>query len=209
MHRPLKESCTLQLLNFKMNDPQAVNNAFWRSCSFILGAAMQRTFKESAGLFLHSFPRPHVRSGSFVHDIALNDSNWQPTQKDFHTLNVEMTKIAHESHKIERLEVSHEIALEMFRDNPFKREQLPNISNQNNGIVTLYRVADHIDISKGPMVGSSSFVGRFKLASTHKISNAEDACNLYRVQGVAIPYGFIMGAFGFDILIDRAQKLVS
>lgn len=61
MHRPLKESCTLQLLNFKMIDPYVVNRAFWRSCSFMLGAVMQRTFKDDAGMFLHSFPPPNSK----------------------------------------------------------------------------------------------------------------------------------------------------
>lgn len=209
MHRPLKDSCTLQLLNFRMKDPYAVNKVFWRSCSFLLGAVMQRTFKENAGLFLHSFPYPNVRSGSFVHDIALNESNWQPSEKDFHTFTVELVKLAAEAKRFERLEVTHDIALEMFRDNPFKREQLPNISNKNNGVVTLYRVAEHIDISKGPMISSTDFFQRFKVASVHKISNAEDSCNLYRVQGVALPSGFSVSAFAFNALVERAKKLVS
>jgi len=207
MHRPLDRGCTLQLLNFRMNDPKDVNRVFWRSCSFLLGAVMQRTFKESSGLFLHSFPSPNVRSGSFVHEIALNDSNWKPTEKDFHTLMIEMIKLASEAKKIERLEVSHEIALEIFRENPFKREQLPNISNMNSGVVTLYRVGDHIDISKGPMMSSTSFIDRCKIAAAHKISGASDSCNLYRVQGVALPSGFRISGFAFDILVERAKKL--
>lgn len=209
MHRPLKDSCTLQLLNCRGNDPYVVNRIFWRSCSFLLGAVMQRTFKESSGLFLHSFPAPIVRTGSFVHEIALNDSNWQPTQKDLHTLDVEMVKLASEAKRFERLDVSHDVALEIFRENPFKREQLPSISNKNEGIVTLYRVGDHIDISKGPMISSTSFLGRCKIASAHKISTSSESCNLYRVQGVALPSGFTMSSFAFNILIERAKKLVS
>lgn len=209
MHRPLKSSCTLQLLNFKMNEPYAVNKAFWRSCSFMLGAVMSRTFKESSGLFLHSFPYPNVRSGSFFHDIALNESNWHPSQDDFRALGVELTKLGSEAKKFERLEVSHEIALEMFKENPFKREQLPSISNSNDGIVTLYRVGDHIDISKGPMIANTSFLGRCSIASAHKISSAEDSCNIYRVQGVALPVGFTMSYFAMSILVDRAKKLVN
>jgi len=207
MHRPLKGSCTLQLLHMKINDPTAVNKVFWRSSSFLLGAVMQRTFKENSGLFLHSFPWPSVRSGSFVHDIALNDSNWQPSSQDLKTLGVGMINLSLENLKFERLEVSHDIALEMFRENPFKREQLPSISNQNNGVVTLYRVGDHIDISKGPMITSTGFFERCSIASAHKISNASDSCNIYRVQGVALPSGFRMSPFSFDILADRAKKL--
>ncbi|CRL06228.1 CLUMA_CG019062, isoform A [Clunio marinus] len=208
MHRPLEDSCTLQLLSFKMNDPGAVNATFWRSCSFFLGAVLQKTFKENAGLFLHSFTKPNVRSGSFVHDIALNESDWKPSKEDFFTLKVEMTKFATQNLKVERLEVSHDIALEMFKENPFKREQLPSISNSNNGIVTLYRAGDHIDISKGPMVASTSFLGTSAIASVHKISAENASCNLYRVQGVALPTGISMNSFAFNnILVERARKL--
>lgn len=209
MHRPLKDSCSLELLTFRGYDPFLVNKAFWRSCSFLLGAAMQRTFKESAGLFLHSFPPPIVRSGSFVHDIALNDGDWQPTASDFHTLGLEMVKIASEATKFERLEVSHDIALEIFRENPFKREQLPSISNTNEGVVTIYRVGEHIDISKGPMIASSSFLNKCKIAAAHKISIADDSCNLYRVQGVALPASITMSSFAFNVIVERAKKLVS
>lgn len=209
MHRPLQDSCSVQFLNFRTKDPGAVNKIFWRSCSFLLGAVMQRTFKESAGLFLHSFPYPNIRSGSFIHDIALNDSNWKPTEADLHTLGIEFTKIVSEGKKFERLEVSHDIALEMFKDNPFKREQLPNISNKNNGVVTLYRVDKHIDISKGPMIASTSFFQKCKIASAHKISSPEESANIYRVQGVALPAGINVSPFAFGILIDRAKKLVS
>lgn len=120
-----------------------------------------------------------------------------------------MTKLASEALKIERLDVSQEIALEMFKENPFKREQLPNISSQSNGIVTLYRVGDHIDISRGPMISNTSFVGRNKIAAAHKVSTSTDQHNIYRVQGVALPSNLSVSAFAFDILANRASKLVS
>jgi len=209
MHRPLQESCTLELLNFKVADPMLVNQAFWRSCSFLLGAVMQRTFKSEAGLILHSFPRPNVKSGSYVHDIALNEKNWQPSEQDLRALRIDMVKLALDEKKIERLEVNHEIAVEMFKDNPFKSEQLPSISNKNNGIVTLYRVGDHIDISRGPLIASTRFVGITKIAAVHNISQPDDSSNIYRVQGVSLPNGFKMSSFAFGILEERAKKLVS
>jgi len=207
MHRPLQDSCTLQLLNFRIKDPTEVNRVFWRSCSFLLGAVMESTFKENAGLFLHSFPPPSVRSGSFIHDIALNDSKWQPSPEDLRALGTGMIKLGAEDKKIERLEVSHEIALEMFKDNPFKREQLPNISNKHNGIVTLYRVGEHIDISGGPMISSSCFVETCKIASVHKISTPDESCHLYRLQGIALPTNLRLTAFAFNVLVDRAKIL--
>jgi large subunit ribosomal protein L39 len=168
---------------------------------------MQKTFKAEAELQLHSFPYPSVRSGSFIHDICLKEPNWEPTEQELRTLGAEMIKLASRDVKLERLEVPHEVALEMFRDNPFKREQLPSISNQNKGIVTLYRVEDHIDISRGPMVGSTRYLSRAHISSVHKLT--EGICNLYRVQGVSLPIGFSMNAFAFSILTERAKKLVS
>lgn len=209
MHRPLEESCTLQLLNFRIQDPTAVNRAFWRSCSFVLGAVLQKIFKDNTGLFLHSFPRPSIRSGSFIHDFALDAKNWTPSTLELKTVSIEMMKFASENHKFERLNVSHEIALEMFKDNPFKREQLPNISNKNNGIVTVYRAGDHIDISGGPMIANTGFIARTRIAAVHKVSKDDDTCNLYRIQGVALPTGFRLSFYAFNVLGERAKKLVN
>jgi large subunit ribosomal protein L39 len=209
VHRPLQESCTLQLLNFRIHDPFYVNMAFWKSCSFILGAVLNRVFKDNAGLLLHSFPYPHVRSGSFVHDFSLKDGNFKPTEQELKTIAIEMMKFATENHRFERLDVPHNIALEIFKDNPFKREQLPSISNKNNGIVSLYRIGEHIDISKGPMIASSNFIQRIRITAVHKVSKEEDLCNLYRIQGIALPTGFRMSYYAFEnILGGRAKKLV-
>ena len=128
LHRPLEESCTLQLLNFNVAEPHIVNKAFWRTCSFMLGAVLNGCIKDDAQLQLHSFPSPSVRSGSFVHDIFLNQTAWQPTKEDLRAISAEMIKLASKSLKIERLEVTHELAFEMFKENPYKREQLPSIS---------------------------------------------------------------------------------
>ncbi len=208
MHRPLEDSCTLQLFNFKMEDPAPANIAFWRSCSFALGAALHRSFKEESNVLLHSFPKPSVRSGSFIHDFSINEANWSPNEKELSLIARELQKFCQENHKFERLCVSHDVALEMFKDNPFKREQLPNISNMNNGIVTVYRAGDHIDISKGPMIGNTGLIHRTRMAAVHKISRKEDTCNIYRIQGIALPIGFRISYYAFKVLADRAKKLV-
>lgn len=59
MHRPLEEDCELRLLHFRENDPYHVNKAFWRSCSFMLGAIIEESFKDNIQVNLHSFPAPN------------------------------------------------------------------------------------------------------------------------------------------------------
>lgn len=167
---------------------------------------MKKTFKEDSGLILHSFPPAFVKSGSYAHDIKVNESEWTPSNDDFHALSVEMGRFALSDTKIERLEVKSEIAMDIFNENPFKIEQIPNISLKNNGVVPLYRVDDHIDISVGPMISSTRFIGTSRIVAAHKISNTS---NIYRVQGISLPAGFSVSAFAFqNILVPRARKLV-
>lgn len=149
-----------------------------------------------------------VKSGSFVHDFSIDHKNWVPSTQELRTFSAEMVKLSAKNIPIERLEVSHDLALEMFKDNPFKREQLPSISNQNNGVVTVYRLGSHVDISRGPMVGSTGFLGKCTISSVHKISQETDTFGLYRIQGVALPTGINLHHFAYSILEERSKKLV-
>lgn len=209
MHRPLVETCTLQLLNFMETDPHIVNKAFWRTCSFMLGAALQNCFKEEAHLELHSFPGPNIKSGSFVHDVVLNTADWLPTKSELRAISAEMCKLAAQAHKIERLEVHSDLAMEMFKDSRFKHEQLPNIAHQNQGRVVIYRLGNHVDISRGPMVGSTSFLGKCTISAAHNLGKVDSAPSdtFYRIQGVALPAGFAMNHIAYGTLEERAKKL--
>ncbi|EDV97138.1 39S ribosomal protein L39, mitochondrial [Drosophila grimshawi] len=209
VHRPLQESCTLQLLNFNVSEPHVVNKAFWRTCSFMLGAALQRVFKEEAKLQLHSFPSPNIKSGSFVHDIVLGAQNWQPTKAEMRAISAEMVKLAAQDLRIERLEVDQELAKEMFKESHYKSEQLPSIAQQNQSRVTLYRLGEHIDISRGPMVASTRFLGKCTVSTAHKLTDEGPSNAFYRIQGVALPSGFMLNHFAYGLLEQRSQKLNS
>ncbi|EDW94548.1 39S ribosomal protein L39, mitochondrial [Drosophila yakuba] len=206
MHRPLQESCTLQLLNFHVSEPHVVNKAFWRTCSFMLGAALNRAFKPEANLQLHSFPGPNIKSGSFVHDIVLQTQNWEPKKEDRRAISAEMVKLAAQDLRIERLDVQQDLAQEMFKDSKYKSEQLPSIAQQTNGRVTLYRLGDHIDISRGPMVASTSFLGKCVISAAHKVAEEGPAGAFYRIQGVALPTGFQLNHVAFGVLEERSKK---
>lgn len=179
---------------------------FWRSCSFMLGAALSNVFKESVNVQLHSFPSPNIKSGSFVYDISLNNENWTPNKEELRTISAEMVKMAAKDLKFERLEVSEELALEMFKDSPFKREQLPSISK--TGSVIVYRVGEHIDISRGPLMGSTALLGRCTIGGVFKTGNINDTDSFYRVQGVALPNEIVVNHYVFSILEDRLKDMV-
>ncbi|XP_039295077.1 39S ribosomal protein L39, mitochondrial [Nilaparvata lugens] len=208
MHRPLESDCTLQLLHFEDQDPFHVNKAFWRTCSFVLGAVADNAFKDHVPVSLHSFPPPNVKSGSFVYDVKLGLDDWVPVKDDLRTLSAEFVSLAKKDLPLERLEVTSEVALEMFADNSFKVEQIPDIASNNpSNTVTVYRAGDHIDISRGPMVAGTGFIGRATITAVHQIET--DLGQFYRFQGVALPRGIMLNHFGYSILEDRARKLNS
>lgn len=181
--------------------------AFWRSCSFMLGSVLSKVFKDSVNVQLHSFPSPNVKSGSFVYDISLNNQQWEPTKEEMRTFSAEMVKLAAKDLKFERLEVVHDLAFEIFKDCPFKREQLPSISK--DGSVVIYRVGDHIDISRGPMMGSTALLGRCTIGSVFKTADINKTDSFYRVQGVALPKEIVVNHYVFSILEDRIKTMVS
>lgn len=205
MHRPLEEDCTVELLHFHCPDPFHVNRAFWRSCSFLLGAAIDQAFKDSISVQLHSFPPPNVASGSFVCDVALGLEDWTPTREELMVLSAQMHRLAEKKLPFQRLTVDAELALDMFSDNPHKHGQIPSIAGQG-GKVTLYKVGEHVDISGGPMVGDSSFLGRRCTIPVAHLVN-QQGLQLYRFQGVALPKDVFLNHFAFSILEKRASRL--
>nr|SVE73701.1 EOG090X0A3R [Daphnia atkinsoni] len=208
MHRPISSDCTLKLLHMKQEDQHQatqVNKAFWRSCSFLLGAVVESSFQDEISVCLHSFPPANVRSGSFVYDVQLNLEDWVPTQNDFRQIAASFQKFVRQDHVFQRLDVDSSVALSMFEDNAFKSEQIPHIATKSSTgrTITVYRVGDHIDISRGPMIASSSLVGRCSIAAIHKLSP-----KFYRFQGVALPSEIHINHFAFGILESRARKLL-
>ncbi|XP_022119657.2 39S ribosomal protein L39, mitochondrial [Pieris rapae] len=211
MHKPLTDSCSLELQNFNVPEPQQVNKAFWRSCSLVLGACVTAAFKDNVPVKLHSFPGPDIRSGSFIYDVDLPSlPDWKPTQQELHTLSAEYVMLSRKGLPIERLDVSEQLAMEMFVDNEHKSSQIPSIARAN-GKVTLYKVDKHVDISKGPLISNTAQIGKLAICSVHKItgSSESDVKQLYRFQGVALPTGVVLNHFAFSILTERAKKLNS
>lgn len=77
-----------------------------------------------------------------------NLPEWSPTENELRILSASMVKFAQKSYKFDRLAVSEELALDIFQENKFKKEQVPNIAQQSIGkncIINLNnRFCDHI-----------------------------------------------------------------
>lgn len=75
-----------------------------------------------------------MKSGSFVYDVELSNlPEWIPTENELRILSASMVKFAQKSYEFSRLAVSEKLALDIFQENKFKKEQIPNISQQSIG----------------------------------------------------------------------------
>lgn len=120
-----------------------------------------------------------------------------------------MIKFVQNNHQIECLDVDPEFALLMFKNNPNKTEQIPDIAANNNGKITLFKVDKHIDISRGPMIANTNQIGRFTVTNVIKLDTDIKGHPIYRFQGIALPKSIILNHFAYGMLEERARKLVS
>ncbi|CAG9863096.1 unnamed protein product [Phyllotreta striolata] len=207
MHKPIPDTCKLQFLHYQSPNPVLVNKTFWRSCSFLMGAVVSQAFKDNIKLHLHSFPSPNVKSGSFVYDVQLELEDWKPTASELKVLSLEMIKFCQKELPIEHLDVSKDVAFEIFKENPHKTKQIPDIAENNDDKVTLFRAGTHIDISKGPMIPNTNHMGRITIANVIKLNTDIPDGHIYRFQGVALPRSLILNHFAYGLLEDRAKLL--
>lgn len=204
MHRPLPADSTLRFRQFVEDDPYLVNVVFWRSCSFLMGMVIDTAFKQEHQPVLHSWPKPSIRSGSFVYDAALHGlPDWTPTDSEMMALTSAFWKIKSQDLRFERLDVPTSLAKEIFASNSFKSSQLSGFTAEK---VSLYRVGDHIDISIGPMIANTGIIGRVAVTAVHRVERGTDG-PLYRFQGVGLPSTLMMNHFAFNVLLQRSKEL--
>lgn len=210
MHRPLHEDCRLKFRHFLEHDVGLVNKIYWRSCSFVLGMAIRLAFKDNIRVLIHSWPKPNIKSGSFIYDVGLNlAETWRPTEQELRAFTKILWNIKTAAMPFDRLDVKKDLARDLFQYNPFKLAQIESMGDESTKI-TVYRCGGLVDMSIGPMISDTSQIGRITLASIHPYeSNSPELKGIfYRFQGVSLPQQLPLSSYVYqNILINRARQL--
>ncbi|XP_019875197.1 threonine--tRNA ligase 1, cytoplasmic isoform X1 [Aethina tumida] len=175
LDRPLEENCSLELLKFNDTEAQAV---FWHSSAHILGEAMEKMY---GGCLCYG---PPIESG-YYYDMYLTEKGI--SQADFGDLESIMKDIVKEKQNFERLEVTKENLMEMFKTNPFKLRILKE--KVQTPTTTVYRCGPLVDLCRGPHVRHTGKIKALKVtksSSTYWEGKA-DAETLQRVYGISFP----------------------
>ncbi|XP_071871720.1 threonine--tRNA ligase isoform X1 [Bombus fervidus] len=175
LDRPLESDCKLELLKFDHPDGQQV---FWHSSAHILGEAMERVY---GGCLCYG---PPIENG-FYYDMYVGETGI--SNLDFPFLETLYKKIAKDKQPFERLEMTKEDLLEMFKYNEFK----VRIINEkiHTPTTTVYRCGPLIDLCRGPHVRHTGKVKAIKItkgSSTYWEGNV-NAESLQRIYGISFP----------------------
>ena len=176
MPRPLIGDCSLTLLKF--DDPEA-KTVFWHSSAHVLGAALEQTFGS------HLTIGPPLQNG-FYYDTYMG----KETVGDEEMKKIESCAqaVAKKKYPFQRLVLSKAEAMEMFEENPFKRNLIAN-KVPDGSMTTVYRCGPLIDLCRGPHVASSGCVKAFatvKASSTNWLGQTKND-SLQRVYGISFP----------------------
>ncbi|XP_032635667.1 threonine--tRNA ligase 2, cytoplasmic isoform X2 [Chelonoidis abingdonii] len=175
LDRPLEGDCSLELLTFDNEEAQAV---YWHSSAHILGESMESYY---GGCLCYG---PPIENG-FYYDMYIEDRGVSSTE--FPTLENMCKNIIKEKQPFERLEVSKEILLDMFKYNKFKCRILNE--KVNTPTTTVYRCGPLIDLCRGPHVRHTGKIKAFKIfknSSTYWEGKA-DMETLQRIYGISFP----------------------
>ena len=149
LHRPLRYSCEIKGV-------QSNQQAFWHSSAHILGYAIEQYFNDP----LLTVGPP--TSDGFFYDFFSPSGQVVSSPNDFATLEASIKKIIKAKHRFERLELSKEEALDLFSYNRFKTYLIEN-KVPDDGLTSVYKVGDFIDLCTGPHLPHTGHVKAFKL----------------------------------------------
>ncbi|XP_069758472.1 threonine--tRNA ligase 1, cytoplasmic-like isoform X2 [Narcine bancroftii] len=174
LDRPLEDDTRLELLTFEDPEGRAV---YWHSSAHILGEAMERYY---GGSLCHG---PSLQNG-FCYDLFPGDRD--VSSNDFPHLENICKSIIMDCQAFERLEVSKENLLEMFKYNQFKVNILNEMIDKPT---TVYRCGSLIDVCQGPHVRHTGRIKTFRIYKNSSIcwKGKSTVETLQRIYGISFP----------------------
>ncbi|URN92629.1 MAG: threonine--tRNA ligase [Candidatus Pristimantibacillus lignocellulolyticus] len=173
MNMPIEQSSTIRFFDIHSLEGLQVMR---HSAAHVLAQAVKNLYNNV------NFGVGPVIEHGFYYDIDVSE----PISVDhLEHIEKEMKRIINSNYVIKREEISYELALELFAEDPLKLELLRDIPSEE--VISVYRQDDYIDLCRGPHLPSTGYIKSFKLTS---VSGAywrgnSDNQMLQRIYGVA------------------------
>ena len=165
---------------FGFDSPEG-EKVFWHSSAHILGQSLELLHP---GGNLGTGP---ATSEGFYYDIGLQEGKVLG-ESDAEAINAAAKSVISQKQPFQRLWLSKEEALDMFRDNKYKVELISK-KVPEGGRCTAYRCGNLIDLCKGPHLMNTGVVEGFQITKNSSAYWLGDQANdsMQRVYGIAFP----------------------
>ncbi len=152
-------------------------NKLNHSCAHLLAQAVKRLYPQAK-----FWVGPVIEEG-FYYDIDINEDVIK--EEDLEKIEREMKKISKDGKRIVRHELTKEEALEQFKDDPYKRDLIERM-NEEETVISCYSQGEFTDLCRGPHVETVKELKHFKLLKVSGAYWKGDSKNkmLQRVYGI-------------------------
>ncbi|KTW27960.1 threonine-tRNA ligase [Pneumocystis jirovecii RU7] len=176
LERPFEESSSLKLLDFNTFEGKQV---FWHSSAHVLGEAAERYYG------CHLCIGPPIEDG-FFYEMAI--SNRTVLKQDYFDLEKLIKFIISEKQVFQRLLVTKDDLLEMFKHNNYKKTII-SLKVPDGGSSTVYRCGTLVDFCMGPHVLHTGKIKAFSILKNSSSYFLGDSTNdsLQRIYGISFP----------------------
>ncbi|KAK6090347.1 hypothetical protein P3W45_000704 [Vairimorpha bombi] len=182
------KSCRISFYTF-----EDAKNIFWHSSAHILGNALTNLFPSCKLV-----NGPPTEEG-FFYDI---DIDRPISQDDYKMIEAEMKKIMKKNQKFERVSMSKDELLDLYKDNEFKAHFVTNKVKEES---TVYKNGDFYDLCAGPHIPSTGAVKAVKILknSSAYFLNDNTQKQLQRIYAITFPTKEMLN----DYLLKREEAL--
>lgn len=153
MNDLVSEDCDIKIVKFEDKEGKKI---FWHTTSHVMAYAISNLFNDV------KFAIGPSTDNGFYYDI---DTEHRFTPEELEKIEAEMSRIIKEAYDVERIDISRDEAIKLFKENnqDYKVELIEDL-NQNEKI-TLYKIGDFIDLCKGPHLTNIKKIKAIKLLS--------------------------------------------
>ena len=175
---PIEEDADFRVVKFEDEEGKEI---FWHTSSHVMAAAIKELWPETKFAI-----GPAIADG-FYYDMDLEH---RFTPEDLEQIEKKMKEIAKKDLKLERIEISRDEALKMFKEEgqDYKVELIEDLPADE--LITLYKMGDAFtDLCRGPHLESTKEIKAIKLKA---IAGAywrgdSDKAMLQRIYGISFP----------------------
>lgn len=172
LYTPIKESGEFIIITSKSEEAKDILN---HSAAHLMAEAISLLYKG-----VKFGVGPAIEEG-FYYDVDFN--GYVLKEEDLAKIEAKMKELSKKNEYIVRKNVSKEEALEIFKNDEYKKELI----NELEGNISIYKQGEYVDLCRGPHVPSTGFVKYFHLDNIAGAYWRGDSKNkqLTRIYGVA------------------------